>query len=84
MPHREIFHKRFFEILFKAGANPLLQARPGHQSGLAQKWSRPCGAGQSLYFQVDMQNNILCLDLVGFGTIWLDWAVSLIRLWETS
>jgi hypothetical protein len=44
------------------GASQLFHTWLDHQPGLAQQWFRLLGAGQSLYFQPDLQNNIYCLD----------------------
>jgi hypothetical protein len=48
----------------------LVLIQPGHQPVFAQKWFCLCRPGQPFY----LKNNILCLDLAGFGTIWLDLA----------
>jgi hypothetical protein len=46
----------------RMGASQLFHTWLDHQPGLAQQWFRLLGAGQSLYFQPDLQNNIYCLD----------------------
>jgi hypothetical protein len=58
---------------FHRGANSLLQTWPGQPPG-----------GAAALFSKTIFIGTIWLDLPGFGTIWLDSEVWLIRVWEPS